>query len=135
MPRPKRKDSKATELQVSTQSAGTAILDAPEPNQGKGSNQSAEPPIERPAYIDGPSADLPESNQSKPAQDRSWASDYKTRFTCVAFEMGENFKFKQRVFRFNEKPEAKVLDALKDNGFCVQACREILDYPGNGGNS
>jgi hypothetical protein len=81
-------------------------------------------PKEPPAWIDGPTAPLP-GEQTAPAtpEERQWGNPYKPIFVSKdkGFEMGENRRFKQRVFLFNEKPDEQVLAALKDNGFSYRA--------------
>jgi hypothetical protein len=54
---------------------------------------------------------------------RQWANPYKAIFVSKekGFEMGENRRFGQRVFLFNEKPSDEVLAALKENGFTYRA--------------
>jgi hypothetical protein len=53
------------------------------------------------------------------AHGKNWGPPYKAIFTSSAkgFEMGENRRFKQRVFKFIEKPDSEVIAILKDNGF------------------
>jgi hypothetical protein len=50
---------------------------------------------------------------------RRASSPYRAIFVSKdkGFEMGEDFQFKQRVFKFSEKPDAEVIAALKENGF------------------
>jgi hypothetical protein len=87
---------------------------------------------ERPAYIDGPpvneSGEIIKSDQaanesSADNEQRQWGPPYKAIFTSTAkgFEMGEDRRFKQRVFIFKEKPQPDVLAALKENGFVYRA--------------
>jgi len=57
-----------------------------------------------------------ESDQSK-----NWGDPYKAIVKTPAFEMGENRRFKQRVFMFKDKPGEEVLAALKENGFTYRA--------------
>lgn len=84
----------------------------------------------RPDYIDGPPttatgeitpADAGAEAGSDPAdgQGKNWGPPYKAIFTSPAkgFEMGENRRFKQRVFKFNEKPAPEIIEKLKDAGF------------------
>jgi hypothetical protein len=54
---------------------------------------------------------------------KNWGPPYKSIFSCPAkgFEMGEDRQFKQRVFKFSEKPEGHVLAALKEHGFTYRA--------------
>jgi hypothetical protein len=116
MPR-KRKDAGAT-----------AVAETPAP-QSSG---------ERPAYIDGPPvndqghiikdeaqptaavAESPTGEQGQ-GEGRNWSDPYKSLFKTASFEMGENRRYKQRVFMFKEKPSDEILAALKDNGFTYRA--------------
>ena len=85
----------------------------------------------RPAYIDGPPTTsdgqvIPASQEEQGpdnGQEKNWGPPYKAIFTSSAkgFEMGENRRFKQRVFKFQDKPDAETLAALKDNGFIYRA--------------
>jgi hypothetical protein len=54
---------------------------------------------------------------------RDWGNPYKPIFSSKdkGFEMGENRRFKQRVFIFTEKQDEQILAALKDNGFTYRA--------------
>ena len=54
---------------------------------------------------------------------KNWGPAYKAIFTCPSkgFEMGEDRRFKQRLFKFVEKPEEHVLEALKQHGFTYRA--------------
>jgi hypothetical protein len=54
---------------------------------------------------------------------KNWGPPYKAivSFPDKGFEMGENRRFKQRVFKFHEKPDEQVLAALKDAGFKYRA--------------
>ena len=67
----------------------------------------------------------PESatESAEQATSRNWGDPYKAIFTCpeMGFELGEDRRFKQRVFRFNEKPTDEVLSVLKAHGFIYRA--------------
>jgi hypothetical protein len=79
-------------------------------------------PITRPAYIDGPP--VTEDGKvitSTDPEAKNWGDPYKAIVSTPTFEMGENRRFKQRVFTFKEKPSDAVLAALKDNGFTYRA--------------
>jgi hypothetical protein len=81
--------------------------------------KTAAMPIARPAWIDGPptgSAEGPDNPQAK-----NWGDPYKGLVTTASFEMGENRRFRQRVFTFKEKPDEQILAALKENGFTYRA--------------
>lgn len=73
----------------------------------------------RPAWVDGPTPEEPVA--SEPA--KPFADPYKATFTCPAkqFELGENRRFKQIVFTFAEKPDATILQTLKDEGYQYRA--------------
>jgi hypothetical protein len=71
-----------------------------------------EGPVIRPKNETQPNAD---------GQAKNWGDPYKALVTTATFEMGENRRFKQRVFTFKEKPADDVLSALKDNGFTYRA--------------
>jgi hypothetical protein len=67
------------------------------------------------AYIDGPPVD--EDGTAAKPDARNWGEPYKAIVTTKDFEMGENRRFKQRVFKFKEKPSDDVIAALKNNVF------------------
>jgi hypothetical protein len=54
---------------------------------------------------------------------RDWGNPYKTIFLSKekGFEMGENRRFKQRVFLFQERPGEEILARLKESGFTYRA--------------
>jgi hypothetical protein len=118
MPRKKRKDADAA-----PQSNEAAVAAIAEPDTGQ-----------RPAYIDGPpttvtgeiisaASGASEGNGSDESHGKNWGPPYKAIFTSGAkgFEMGENRRFKQRVFKFKDKPDPEILAELKDNGFTYRA--------------
>jgi hypothetical protein len=59
-------------------------------------------------------------------QPRAWAPPYKALFTSTAkgFEMSEDYRFRQRVFKFAEKPDEATLAALKAAGFRYRAAEK-----------
>ncbi len=65
----------------------------------------------------GPQAPAP-SQTTEPGQ-KQWSNPYSSIFTCVVrgFELGEDRRYKQRVFKFTEKPSQDIIDTLKENGF------------------
>lgn len=120
MPRKKRKDADAAPQ--TTEAAPAAVA---EPGTDTG---------QRPAYIDGPPTTVTgeiisaasgahEGNGSDESHGKNWGPPYKAIFTSGAkgFEMGENRRFKQRVFKFKDKPDPEILAELKDNGFTYRA--------------
>ncbi len=101
----------------------------------------------RPAYIDGPPV-TPEGqiiqadngaqvstheNDHPEGQGKNWGPPYKAIFSSAAkgFEMGENRRFKQRVFKFREKPDSDTIAALKDNGFTYRPEEKAWTIPAN----
>ena len=45
------------------------------------------------------------------------------------FELGEHYAFRQRVFRFKEKPETEVITALKEAGFIYRPHERAWTIP------
>ncbi len=118
MSRKKHKDADAA-----PQNAETAVATVAERK-----NETAT--LRVPAYIDGPPTTVTgeiisagfrtdEGNGPAEGQGKNWGPPYKAIFTSSSkgFEMGENRRFKQRVFKFRDKPDAETLAALKDFGF------------------
>jgi len=101
----------------------------------------------RPAYIDGapvtPEGQIiqadngaqgsAQENDGPEGQGKNWGPPYKAIFSSAAkgFEMGENRRFKQRVFTFREKPDRETLAALKDNGFTYRPEEKAWTIPAN----
>jgi hypothetical protein len=101
----------------------------------------------RPAYIDGapvtPEGQIiqadngaqvsAQENNGPEGQGKNWGPPYKAIFSSAAkgFEMGENRRFKQRVFKFAEKPDSETLAALKDNGFTYRPEEKAWTIPAN----
>src|SRR5580658_3213302 len=111
MPRKKNAAQEAAHDQTSATAAAVA-----EPGKAGAA------PIARPAYIDGPP--VTEDGKvitSADPQAKNWGDPYKAIVSTPTFEMGENRRFKQRVFTFKEKPSDYALAALKDNGFTYRA--------------
>jgi hypothetical protein len=102
-----RKKSKPAEVTSHEPVGGATAVAEPEPQAAN-----------RPAYIDGPPVHT-DGSIVRDGEDRpkNWGDPYKSIVTNQAFEMGENRRFKQRVFKFSEKPADDVIAALKDNGF------------------
>jgi hypothetical protein len=68
----------------------------------------------RPAVHDAPSTTETPKN---------WGPPYKAIYTNAVkgFELGEDRRWKQRVFKFSDKPGPDVIDALKAAGFKYRA--------------
>jgi hypothetical protein len=111
MPRTKKAAGEAAHIETSATTGAVAE-----------SEKSATPAMKRPDYIDGPpvTEDGKVITQAEP-QAKNWGDPYKSIVKTAGFEMGENRRFKQRVFTFKEKPSGEVLSALKDNGFTYRA--------------
>ena len=62
---------------------------------------------------------------------KNWGDPYKSIVTTQAFEMGENGRFKQRVFKFSEKPADDVIASLKDAGFTYRAVEKAWTITAN----
>lgn len=62
-------------------------------------------------------------------QPKHWGDLYKAIYSGSDFELGENRRFKQRVFSFREKPSAERLAALKDAGFTYRAAEKAWTIP------
>ncbi|HEX4053837.1 MAG TPA: hypothetical protein VHX86_06200 [Tepidisphaeraceae bacterium] len=70
-----------------------------------------------------PASEGETNDQEGQASGKTWGPAYKAIFSCPAmgFEMGEDRRFKQRLFKFVEKPQEHVLAALKEHGFTYRA--------------
>jgi hypothetical protein len=73
-----------------------------------------------------PATDAQASADNGQVPAKNWGPPYKSIFSCPAkgFEMGEDRQFKQRVFKFLDKPEEDVLAVLKDHGFTYRAAEK-----------
>lgn len=87
---------------------------------------------ETPSYIDGPPVN---EDGTAVASDESgrkeWGNPYRAVVSTATFEMGEDRRFKQRVFKFKEKPAEEVIAALKENGFTYRAHEKAWTIPAN----
>ena len=129
-----RKKSTPTEnTEATTDTSAVAVAEAPTEYQTNRAT-AARPSVQRPEWIDGPPAksagvDTPGTEQDEPP--RNWGDPYKTIFSGKGFELGEHRRFKQRVFRFDEKPDAELLAKLKDAGFTYRAAEKAWTIPAN----
>jgi hypothetical protein len=110
---PRKKIAAGEAAHIETTAAAGAVAE---------SEKSATPAMKRPNYIDGP----PVTEDGKviiqtDSRPKTWGDPYKAIVKTTGFEMGENRRFKQRVFTFKEKPSDEVLAALKDSGFTYRA--------------
>ena len=135
-----------------TKGTAPATAGAEEGNQGvnAGTAVREEPArMQRPAYIDGSPVDEEGRVIKSPTatndgqmelgadseQGKSWGPSYKAILTTATFEMGEDRRFKQRVFKFREKPAAEVLERLKENGFTYRPSEQAWTISGQPRNS
>jgi hypothetical protein len=87
--------------------------------------------METPNQTDqAPQEDSPNSDQQR---GKNWGDPYKAIFSCpeMGFELGENRRFRQRVFKFGDKPSSEILDALKEHGFIYRAAEKTWTITAN----
>ena len=109
--------------QITTAEPAATALSAPTP-QAESAASVIETSGRDTAKFDT-SAPKPESSapgDNTPPADgtgKHYGPPYKAIFTSAdkGFELGENRRFKQRVFTFKDKPDEAVLAALKEHGF------------------
>lgn len=94
---------------------------------------SAENTGDHPAWIDGPPTAVDGEPTIPTAQPKTWGDPYKPIFSSpeVGFELGENRRFKQRVFKFSERPSPEIIDELKDSGFTYRPAEKAWTIPAN----
>jgi hypothetical protein len=136
MPRKKSKQTEPTQVPTDLIDANsTTAVAEPPPRSPMFTEEMPEPPvtgerfegqakerptIARPEWIDGPTVALiGADHDGTPEVPKNWGPPYKSIFTCPeqGFELGENRRFKQRVFMFTERPSQEILAVLKENGF------------------
>jgi hypothetical protein len=129
-----RKKSTPTEnTEATTDTSAVAVAEPPTEYETNRAT-AATPSVQRPEWIDGPPAqsagvDTPGTEQDQPP--RNWGDPYKTIFSGNGFELGEHRRFKQRVFRFDDKPDAELLAKLKEAGFTYRAAEKAWTIPAN----
>lgn len=76
------------------------------------------------ATLEPPTAPMPQAqtrsdDPAAPAEGppKNWGPPYKAVFTAQSFELGENRRYKQRLFTFKDKPDEATIAVLKENGF------------------
>jgi hypothetical protein len=128
MVRKQRTKGENSDSGTPTEASATVVAVGEYETPGASETPAASSPVERPAWIDGPPTSMggDEITQAEAGQPRNWGDPYKQIFSSTAkgFEMGENRRFKQRVFKFHERPDQDVLDLLKDNGFTYRAAEK-----------
>ena len=95
-------ETNETAAEIETTSAATAVAESAPAPQTQASDEGDQTPA------------------------KNWGPAYKSIFSCPAkgFEMGEDRRFKQRVFKFLDKPAEHVLAALKEHGFSYRAAEK-----------
>ena len=113
----KKTQSVASPASVETQNQGAAAQVAVESEDRQSDAAPADPAMDQ----DGPREEPP----------KHWGPPYKAIFTCPekGFELGENRRFKQRVFLFAEKPDTEIMAALKENGFTYRGEEKSWTVP------
>jgi hypothetical protein len=106
---------------------GGSVTSVAEPLQTTASS----PAPARPAWIDGPPVAPNGEVITEAEQPKNWGDPYKAIVTGDGFELGENRRFKQRVFTFREKPSDEVLAVLRKNGFTYRANEKAWTIPAN----
>lgn len=84
-----------------------------------------------PAAEPSSSAPVGETPESTEQTAQNWGPPYKAIFTSTAtgIEMGENRRFKQRVFMFKDKPDEQIIAVLKENGFTYRPAEKAWTIP------
>jgi hypothetical protein len=142
MPRRKQPAASAPPVTESVAAEATAVAETP----------AIKTPARRPGWIDGtpvtqdgqpirssfeaPEQPLYDGHQDRQPQGehgKNWGPPYKSIFTCreMGFELGENRRFKQRVFMFSDRPADEVLGELKANGFTYRAAEKAWTITAN----
>lgn len=117
----KKKAGTADESHSTNAKAGTAATSV-----------TAATVTETPGYIDGPPAnDDGRVVASDESGRKDWGNPYRAVVSTASFEMGEDRRFKQRVFKFKDKPADEVIAALKENGFTYRAHEKAWTIPAN----
>lgn len=117
---PHKKTKPPAEPVMEQTQTSTAIAELPSASDDK-------PTIERPAWVDGPVPEVPEpAAMPTDGTGRNYGPPYKALFTSPdkGFELGENRRFRQRVFTFKERPSPDVIDRLKQHGFTYRAAEK-----------
>jgi hypothetical protein len=136
---PRKKQNTQDSNQLATTDSDAVAVAEPGNDTAADSNHSTEqtgeapPLVQRPEWIDGPAqsagVDMPDTHREEPP--KNWGDPYKPIFSCSVFELGEHRRFKQRVFRFAEKPNPELLARLKEAGFTYRAAEQAWTIPAN----
>jgi hypothetical protein len=130
----RRKNTSTENAPAGQDASAVAVVEPQTERDPKAEAAAALPPMQLPAWIDGPppqsaQGDTPGAEQDE--QQKSWSDPYKPIFSGKGFELGEHRRFKQRVFRFDEKPAAELLAKLKEAGFTYRAAEKAWTIPAN----
>jgi hypothetical protein len=136
MPKKKRiKNQETTEATSADASGETTTATATDTLAEPAATAGDAASVDRPAWIDGPPTPVNgyHTAAAEPVHGKNWGDPYKSIFNCreMGFELGENRRFKQRVFKFNLKPTDDVLAELKENGFTYRAGEKAWTTPAN----
>ena len=114
MPRKKRTDA-AEAVPTPEANAATAMIEAPTPATSAPAAETNDPSPTPPTDGTG----------------KNYGPPYKAIFSSQdkGFELGENRRFKQRVFTFKDRPTDDVIAALKDAGFTYRAAEKAWTTP------
>ena len=124
MPRKKHNAVENAQTETSAVTAGDAKAHVP--NDGVSKLEPTQP-IQAQPQTD------PAQPQADTQEQKQWTNSYTSIFTSVVrgFEMGEDRRYKQRVFKFSEKPEQAIIDKLKENGFTYRPNEKAWTIPAN----
>jgi len=130
----RRKNTPIENAEAAQDTSAVAVAEPQSERDAKAESTASRATLQRPEWIDGPppqsaGVDTPGTEQDEPA--RNWGDPYKTIFSGKGFELGEHRRFKQRVFRFDEKPDAELLAKLKEAGFTYRAAEKAWTIPAN----
>lgn len=130
---PRKKKNQSTEVVTQPSAESDTAVAEPASTAEAAATQPETHPVERPAWIDGPPDPLQDREGPRAEPSRNWGEPYKAIFTCpeMGFELGENRRFKQRVFMFSERPDDAILSELKENGFTYRAAEKAWTVPAN----
>jgi hypothetical protein len=84
----------------------------------------------------GPTSGAEDQSQNAEMPPKNWGPAYRPIFSCPTkgFEMGEDRRFKQRLFKFVEKPDSHILATLKEHGFIYRAAEKAWTVPATAEN-
>lgn len=99
----------------------TATLEAPTPTAQDSAQPDSVPTTQGPSAAP---ADGPTDGTGK-----NYGPPYRAVLVTPSFEMGENRRYKQRVFMFKEKPDEQTRALLKESGFTFRPAEKAWTIP------